>query len=208
MSDDSVDKRYPLYWPEGWRRTPVGRVTWSRFKVSEGRARDEMVNEVYRLGGRKMIVSTNVELRLDGLPYAGRKDPVDRGVAVYFELDGKPITIACDQYLCVWENMRAIGKTIECLRGIQRYGASDLMERAFMGFAQLTYAPEPEWWQVLGVEHDERRLDTIRPKYRELASKNHPDVGGTEEQMKVINTAWQTAKETCKAEAGAVEVTA
>lgn len=195
--NDEPDKRYPLCWPDGWKRTPVNRVTWSRFKVSEGRARDEMADEIYRLGGRNLIISTNIELRQDGMPYAGRRSPADTGVAVYFELDGKPISMACDQYLHVWENMRSIGKTIECLRGIQRYGASDLLDRAFMGFTQISYAPEPEWWQVLGVEHDERSLDRIRENYHVLAKENHPDVGGDDEQMKGINAAWQTAKEVC-----------
>ncbi len=195
---DEVDKRYPLCWPPGWKRTsPYGRGH-SRFRVSEREARDHMVTEIERLGGRDVIISTNVQLRLDGLPYANQSRIEDPGVAVYFKLDDKAMTMAADQYVSIGSNYRAIGKTIECLRGIQRYGASDLLERAFMGFAQLTYAPEPEWWQVLGVEHDERDIETVRTRYQTLAHEHHPDHGGSEEQMKRVNVAYETAKGVCR----------
>jgi hypothetical protein len=156
-----------------------------------------MMAEVARLGGGNVIVSTNVRLRLDGLPYANQGRIEDPGVAVYFKLDGKAMTMAADQYVSIGSNYRAIGKTIECLRGIQRYGASDLLERAFMGFAQLTYAPEPEWWQVLGLPCAEQDLEVVRDRYRELAKTHHPDLGGDPETMKGINEAWAKAKEFC-----------
>lgn len=197
---DEIDKRYPLCWPEGWkRRGPHGRVR-SRFRVSEAEARDHMVDEITRLGGLALIISTNMQLRLDGLPYANQGRVEDPGVAVYFKLDGKDMTMASDQYMGIASNYRAIGKTIECLRGIQRYGASDLLERAFMGFAQLAYAPDPEWWQVLGLPREEMDLEIVRERYRALAKMHHPDHGGNPDTMKGINEAWAKAKELCHAD--------
>ena len=87
-----MSEAFPLYWPEGWPRTS----TWQRqndtkFKgVTFGRARDDLLAEIKRLGGAQVILSTNVALRLDGLPYADRRNPEDPGVAVYFKRKGKP----------------------------------------------------------------------------------------------------------------------
>ncbi len=197
---DEVDKRYPLCWPAGWKRTGTYSRGYSRFRVSEAEARDHMLLEIERLGGHSVILSTNLRLRLDGLPYANQGRIEDPGVAVYFTLDDKDMTMASDQYMSIGSNYRALGKTIECLRGIQRYGASDLLERAFMGFAQLTYAPEPEWWQVLGLPCAETDLEVVRDRYRVLAKAHHPDRGGDLETMKGINEAWAMAKEFCSSQ--------
>lgn len=196
---DETDKRYPLTWPVGWkRRGPHGR-TYSRFRVSEFRALTHLEHEVEMLGGTNLIISTNIRLRNDGLPYASQKRLEDPGVAVYFKMDGKDVTMAADQYVEIGDNYRAIGKTIECLRGIQRYGASDLLERAFMGFTQITHTPEPEWWQVLGFEQDETLdLEFVRDRVHELAKQHHPDVGGDPEMMKLINAAWAKAQKDIK----------
>ena len=200
---DEIDKRYPLCWPAGWKRTDMYGRGCSRFRVSEAEARDHMVDEITRLGGDALIISTNVQLRRDGLPYANQGRIEDPGVAVYFKMDGKDMTMASDQYVSIGSNYRAIGKTIECLRGIQRYGASDLLERAFMGFTQLTYAPEPEWWKVLGLPSAELRLEVVRARYHSLANEHHPDRGGDPETMKRINEAWAKAKEFCQGDGDA-----
>jgi curved DNA-binding protein CbpA len=38
----------------------------------------------------------------------------------------------------------------------------------------------------------EAEVDVIRAAYRVLAAKNHPDVGGSADQMSMINRAWNT----------------
>lgn len=193
---DETDKRYPLCWPANWKRT--NSRTYSRFRVTEGRALWHLEHEVEMLGGTNLIVSTNLQLRRDGLPYVSQKRVLDPGVAVYFKMDGKDVTMAADQYLEIGDNYRAIGKTIECLRGIQRYGASDLLERAFMGFTQIAYVPEPEWWQVLGYEERIFSLNLVRDQFHKLAKQHHPDVGGDPEMMKLINAAWDKAQKDIK----------
>ena len=196
---DEVDKRYPLSWPAGWKRARSR--TYSQFRVGEHRALQDLEYEVDRLGGTNLIISTNMRLRRDGLPYASQKRVEDPGVAVYFKMDGKDVTMAADQYVEIGDNYRAIGKTIECLRGIKRYGASDLLERAFMGFTQIAHTPEPEWWQVLGFEHDDipgLDLEFVRCRFHELAKEHHPDGGGDPETMKLMNAAWAKAQEDIK----------
>lgn len=74
---------YPLHWPAGWPRTSAPQR--SRFDGGFAKIRDELFAEIERLGGRYIVLSTNVALRRDGLPYANQAEPPDSGVAVYFE---------------------------------------------------------------------------------------------------------------------------
>ena len=68
------------------------------------------------------MISTNLKLRLDGLPRSDQATPADPGVAVYFELDGKTIVLACDKWNRVADNIYAIAKHVDALRGQDRWG--------------------------------------------------------------------------------------
>jgi hypothetical protein len=104
------------------------------------------------MGGTNVVVSTNLPLFRDGYPIASGMEPTDPGVAVYFRLNGKSMVFACDRYFYVYENIQAIARTIEALRGIERRGASDMMERAFSGFNALTDGPSEDWREVFGFK--------------------------------------------------------
>lgn len=175
---------FPLAWPAGWSR--AGKRKPAPFGMTMAGARDHLMSELRLMGARYPVLSSNVELRRDGLPYANQREPSDPGVAVYFEWHGKQMTFACDRWDKVRDNVRAIGKTIEALRGIERWGASDMMERAFSAFEALP-APE-QWWQVLGVPQNASR-DEIQRAYREKARTAHPDAGGSDAAMSRLNAA-------------------
>lgn len=182
---------YPLAWPLHKPRTPTHRRERSNFgtrrSVTPGRVRDELVNEIALLGGREVIISTNVPLRRDGLPYASAS-PVDGdpAAAVYFNRKGKPHCFACDQWQTVDENLWAIRKTIEALRGVARWGSGDMMEQAFTGFVALPAPEQP--WNVLAVGMAASR-DEVEAAYRRLAMRYHPDRGGDAGEMARINAA-------------------
>jgi hypothetical protein len=193
---------FPLHWPEGWKRTPPNQVGYSQFKTSMAVARDGLLYQIEMLGGKYVVLSTNVRLRQDGLPYANDREPEDAGVAVYFQYDGNPMCFACDQYYYVKENIQAIRKTIEAIRGISRWGASDMMERAFTGFTAL---PAPgqttvrSWRDVLGLQDAVGlTIDEARLAYKRLCSERHPDKGGSQEAMSELNAAWAQAQEALK----------
>ena len=188
---------YPLYWPEGWKRTESWRRTHSRFKTGFATSRDFLVAEAKRLGGTNVVVSTNVRLRGDGLPYASEREPEDGGAAIYFTYKKQQMCFACDRYKTVKENLTAIGKTIEALRGMERWGASDMMERAFRGFAQLPEKAGRKWWEVLGItEHASRQH--IEDQYCQIARRVHPDMpGGSHEAMSELNRAREEALKSC-----------
>lgn len=180
-----MSQAYPLQWPAGAPRCK--RPASSAFgEVTIHRATHELLWEIERMGGSLPVVSTNLELRNDGLPYSKQRAVEDHGVAVYFTRRGHQLVFACDRWDRIEHNMRAITKTIDAMRGIERWGSADLMERAFSGFEALP-APE-QWWQVLGVTEQATRAD-IAVAYRRLANGAHPDKGGTNAAMARLNTA-------------------
>lgn len=183
---------YPLCWPEGWSRS--SHQIQSKFKTTFAIARDCLFDEIRRMGGANPVLSTNVELRLDGIPYASRKAPEDCGVAVYFEYKKKPLVFASDKWNTVADNIQAIRKTIEALRGIERWGASDMMERAFTGFAALPDFSSRTWYQVLGV-FESASLGEVKSAYSRLRMKHHPDKPtGDKEEFIAVQEAWKEYK--------------
>ena len=184
---------YPLCWPVGRPRT--ARPEKSRFDTTAGRAVSFLKHELRLLGAKDLIVSSNMKLRQDGLPYASGREPDDVGVAVYFNRKGKEYCFACDTWDLRQDNIWAIVKTIEALRGISRWGAGDMMEAAFTGFQALPAPVQRKHWRVvLGVSSDETDITKIRDKWLELVKKNHPDSGGSVQATAEINSAMDEAK--------------
>lgn len=166
---------YPLQWPAG--RSRAKRRYHAQFQSSLAKARDHLMNEIRLLGGKQPILSSNLSLRQDGLPYANQKSPDDTGIAVYFTYKGKQHCFACDDWLRVEDNVRAIGKTIEALRGIARWGTGDMMERAFQGFEALPGPESEPWWSVLGFSDESEALlnNAFEAAAKSLIQRYHPD---------------------------------
>ncbi len=176
---------YPLQWPVTRPRTK-----WperSNFDVTLGKAIKDVQEEVRRLGGTGLVISSNLPLRRDGIPYANASQPADRGVAVYFRYKQRPMCFACDRWNCVEDNLRAISKTIDALRGIERWGTGQMVEQAFTGFVALPAPEQP--WQTLGLETSNPTREQIEDAYRRLAMQHHPDRGGDPQAMARINAA-------------------
>lgn len=154
-------------------------------------SRRELANELERLGSRKVILSTNVRLRIDGLPYFGQSQPTDTGVAVYFELKSKATSLACDKWNRVEDNMWAIKCKIANIRADSRWGVGSI-DQAFRGYMALPGIGESvasEWHRVLGVAIN-ASFDQVRDAYRILAFKHHPDRGGDVELFHRVQAEW------------------
>lgn len=178
---------YPLSWPEGWART-LGALrrrwpcAYSSRQHSMQDSTDFLEGELRRLKASKAVLSSNMPRRLDGRPYSNAAQPADQGVAVYFELKGKPISLACDKWNRVEDNVWAIAKHIESLRGQDRWGVGSI-EQAFRGYMALPAPGEStgsSWWNVLGVPIN-ASPEQVRQAYRILVKKHHPDSGGDAE---------------------------
>lgn len=188
---ETPKESYPLRWPAGWKRTTSR--TWSQFgKRSIAEARDALLAEMTKLGATKVILSSNLRVRNDGLPMANQVNPQDPGFAVYFTLKQQQRVLACDQWQKVEENMWSIVKHVEALRGQQRWGVGSI-DQAFAGYAALPEKSEARpWTAVLGLPH-EATPEQIKETYRALAKAVHPDVGGTNAQMSDLNEAYAAA---------------
>jgi hypothetical protein len=185
---------YPLQWPIGRPRQHCRER--APFKVTMGRSLDDIRDEIRMLGGSNVVVSTNMPVRQDGMPYATKRIISDAGAAVYFTYKGRPVCFACDRWRQLEDNLRAISLTINALRGIARWGTGDMVAAAFTGFTAL---PSPEqWFQVLGVPAAASKAD-ITAAHRRLAMEHHPDRGGDHHQMARINQARDDGLEQARA---------
>lgn len=206
---------YPLQWPVGWKRTPAATRDRARFGVTRtvhpsgdyswkqknqitvAEAVTRVREELQRMGinDDDLVISTNLALRLDGLPRSGQAEPADPGAAVYWT--GKhshadaPRCMAIDRYNRIADNLAAIAATLNAMRAIERHGGAEILNRAFTGFAALAHHGE-DWWDVLEVRRDASR-DAIEASYRRKRSEHHPDKGGDPEQFQRVQRAYEAA---------------
>lgn len=184
-----MTESYPLHWPIGKPRSRSSSA--AAFKGSQNDTQNFLMHEIRLLGGKNIIISTNIELRLDGLPYASRREPEDKGVAVYFMYEGNQQCFSCDRWDKIKDNLKAIAKTIEALRGIGRWGSGDMVRAAFQGFQALPAPIEAgqPWYSVLNCDADATK-ETIKKAYYTKAKQYY----GDHEKMIEINQAYEMSK--------------
>jgi hypothetical protein len=176
---------YPLAWPPGWPRSRTPEQ--SKFRVTMPSALSGLKDELRRLGAKNVVISSNVTL--------GASRPKDTGVAVYFQYEGDATCIPCDRWNKVEDNVHAIAKTIEALRGIERWGAKHMIKAAFRGFEALPAPGARPWRDVLELRDQiSVNRDHVEEAYRRLALERHPDKGGSEDMMAELNAARDQAR--------------
>lgn len=190
---------HPLAWPSFRPRTAARNRKAGQFKQSNraltvAQAADRVEDEVERLNGRGLIISSNVEATLSGRPRSGRGNPNDPGVALYFTIDGDPVTLACDTYDDVAQNLGGLAAHIKAMRSIDRYGVQSAKEalRAFAALPPPSESRTAPWHEVLGVSPSASAAE-IKAAFRLKAKAAHPDVGGSHEAMSALEAAKQAA---------------
>lgn len=206
---------YPLSWPAGWKRTRAAARANGRFgkqtrqyagsgensysyvrrgEVSIADAVGRIRAELQRMGVREddLVISSNLQLRLDGFPKSAQREPEDPGVAVYWRDGGETRCMAIDRYEKVAHNLAAIAATLDAMRAIERHGGAEILNRAFTGFAQLGSDSSRKWWDVLGVASDARAYD-VEQAYMRRRSATHPDKGGDATEFAAVETAYAQA---------------
>lgn len=201
---------YPLYWPKTQARTPVSKrrgdapfsvgemqsaVTrelrdgqWKDVPVSRRRTKivslpiavDRLEDQLQRLGAQAVVLSTNLELRLNGLPRAGQRDPEDPGAAVWFNLNKKRLVFACDKWTRVADNIAALAAHIRAIRSVENFGVGT-MEQAFEGYRTLEdfSSGVMPWKRVLGFPADSHpTLAQVEAKWKERMKEVHPRMQG------------------------------
>lgn len=183
---------FPLQWPETWPRSK--RRERSGFRVASfARTRSGVFRHLELMGAIHVVITSNLPQRLDGMPYDAAVD--DPGIAVYWrEVNGggtRERVIACDRWDRARDNLHAIELSLGALRGLERWGSTEIVQRAFEGFAALPPAGH-EWRAIFpGC----RTLDEVKLAFRRAASEAHPDRhGGNDAEMVRLNTAYAAAK--------------
>lgn len=207
MTHPPIDMSYPLQWIAGRPRTPdrdrkdaLWRSGGRSLTLTEGRRRlGEQLGAITKAGRSwrttSIVLSTNIRFTAAGTrdQNVSRRDPDDPGVALYFELDGQPLALACDRWSTVQDNIAAIAAHIEALRGQERWGVADLRQ-AFAGHVALP-APE-QWWQILGVDRH-ASIAEAEAAWRTRMRDAHPDHGGTDQAAARLNWARDEARREC-----------
>lgn len=216
---------YPLAWPMGFERTPANKrksVNFSRrgapneygnrpsrrMTVAEAIKRlNEQVRSfsrtghVWRIDPDRVVVSTNMPTRNDGMPFSGAREPDDPGAVVYFHLDRVPYCMPCDHWDQVADNITAIAKHLEAIRGIERWGVGSL-RRQFTGFkalppssgspapAESAMTVEQAACCIIALAADSAEeltpMDVLKSPeschaaYKRAAMQTHPDRGGNQ----------------------------
>lgn len=198
---------YPLQWPRQRPRTryrkraPFHRRVSVKSSYSENwykekqsltiaDSRDRVLRELKIMGASAIVISSNLVLREDGLPRSNQREPEDPGVAVYFQIGKQPHCLSCDSWMKSADNLAAIAKHVEAMRGQLRWGVANVAEM-FSGFKSLPPSgPSHETIKTVedaahfvnsvnGAVLDERTIISdaaiAREVSREAARKLHPD---------------------------------
>lgn len=207
-----MTQAYPLQWPAGWPRMSAHGRKRAKFGVKKqmksaysdyvysqksdlsiADGRDRIIAELATMGVRdgQWVISTNLELRNDGLPRSSQRQPEDPGVAVYWTRKGKQQVMAIDLYDRVADNLAAIAASLSALRAIERHGGAQILDRAFEGFTALAAPDHFDAYAVFGLKREQGPFnrDHINRRFRELAQSHHPDVGGQDDRMADLNRA-------------------
>lgn len=212
---------FPLQWPDGWARTKYTRRD-SSFDKKRGfnAARDGALHELRLMSARHVVITSNLPTNTKGLPHSSSSGQLsDPGIAIWW-VDGKGSerVMACDRFYTAVENMHSIELTLAAVRGMARWGSTELIERSFAGFAALPPGsangthepPQPMkrlWRELLcdpwgnGVSSTwpiglskREELAIAKDRHRVLMKMAHPDAGGTHERAAEINAALAEAE--------------
>lgn len=207
MEHPEAIPRFPLAWPMGWPRSKSrGQGAFSQTKTTvreDGQklkssdavtlqtAVDRLERQVDLLGGQGAVLSTNVQLRMDGRPKGNVGEPYDPGAALYFRFKGRATVMACDRYERVADNIAAIAAHIDALRRIDRYGVGNL-EQALAGYKALPADSAADWRAVLGLKGRPSVAD-VESAFKKMARDRHPDIGGNQDGFVQIQRAREFA---------------
>lgn len=168
-------KPFPLIWPINEPRTRE-RLR-APFKTNRDVAVRELKKEFASLGAEDPVITSNAN---------GSRTVTDPGVCVYYLMDKETLFIACDKWNTITDNIQAIRKTVEAIRGISRWGSSNVVKSALKGIGQL---PPPSadftpWWIVFGLDSQPASFAEAKNAYFKQLRVYHTDTGTKPDRQK------------------------
>lgn len=186
----------------------------SPFRVTPGRTQDDLRCELAALNVARAVIQADLDesdIRIDGMPRANARFRSGRVVLSFEHPKAGPMSMPCGAFADLWDNLRAITKTLEALRAVDRYGVTQRSEQ-YAGWKQLPpQGGANVEYEFVTVEDAARFLiktaapglqfgpETVRSAiltpgklteyFRAAAQRAHPDVGGSEDLMRKVNAA-------------------
>ena len=178
------------------------------FRATYLQTLDLLESELKHIGARDVIIQveklTSADIRNDGWPRLGNwvNGYGGPGVVLSFESPKGSISMPCDKFGDWQDNLRAIAKSLEALRMVDRYGVTRGNEQ-YRGWAKLE-APGAKNGKMdrdaavrflcslhKSPPENMARLsaDKIRDICRTARIENHPDRGGSHEIFVAIGEA-------------------
>jgi hypothetical protein len=167
------------------------------FRATYPKTLDELENELSKIKAKEIIIQveglTRDDIRNDGWPRSGnwKNGYGGPGVIVSFESPKGAMSFPCDKFRDWQDNLRAIAKSLEALRMVDRYGVTRGNEQ-YRGWARLP-APNGRMSREQAISflaslhrsppENMARLDgeALRAICRTARIENHPDRGGSHE---------------------------
>jgi hypothetical protein len=173
-------------WPDGKPRA-AQRVP-SPFKFREAATEQRAIElEMERWGIRQYIISRNNQRIFAGDPAAA---------LWWADREGELRVLACDKYVKLADNLRAIYLTLDAMRALERWGAYTA-EQAAEGARLALPAPQgeraPDWRKVLGYVSalpNDKQLVLVEHTYRSMAREAAAD----EARLRTLNLAIEAAR--------------
>ena len=187
-------------WPAHQPQTPAKNRKTAQFTMCYLDRLALLENELRCLSAKDVLLSAWIipsrgQIRKDGWPSASAKAAAP-GVILSFNSRGKLREFAADQYLDFSDNLYAIAKILEALRGIDRWGGAS-SGKQYAGFAPVAVVAAPALsvfgsaqaaavflakyaggWDASAI------LDNslvAKSAYNAASLKLHPDTGGSHE---------------------------
>lgn len=188
---------FPLHWPTGREKTKSYQRRPAPFKITMAKARNSLLHQLKKMGATSIVISSNIKTYTRAgqeIMYADQgRAKEDPGVAVYYLWKSEQYSLACDKWNNVCDNLQALNKTVEAIRGIERWGSGEMMKAAFAGFKALPEAEKKKpWWEVLGISINSTG-EEIKTAYRAKAMQHHPDRGGDRAKFIEVTEAYNVA---------------
>jgi hypothetical protein len=175
---------------EKWPHEPTKNRQRSRFDSTYTATLKLLNSELDHLNAKDVHIHLWLgfgQIKNDGTPYADAR-PTQPGVIVRFTGKHGAVEMACDEFDQWRDNLRAIAKSLEALRMVDRYGCSKKGQQ-YTGWKALPPAPgvisDPQSAANFIARHCQYPphaiLTNFDAAYREAAARCHPDTGGSHE---------------------------
>lgn len=185
-------------WPSWLRFRPIQMWPYeqtknrqpSAFRAPWAQTVNLLTRELVELQAKNVVLQVALredQIRVDGMPRANVRAE-HPGVILSFDSKYGALSYATDKYPTWQENIRGIAKSLEWLRGVDRYGVSKGQQ--YTGWKQLGAGPTMSQVEaaefvvnLAGVDEVNARTilvdDAVLTTVLRLAAKRaHPDTGG------------------------------